>query len=181
MLIRSIISTSLAALALAVTSAPAAAQQAPAQTQAQSARPDWVGRFDDQLMRMLMQDLRASWTVEQSAEGLTTYRASAEGGINFVAVPRSCEDQNGCVGLVVIALFNDVNVNNAARLDAFINAFNDRQPTAKVMRDPQGMVALQAYINAANGITYRNLLAQMVVFGQNITTLSRALIELENG
>lgn len=163
-------------LALAATAAPAAAQQAPQQSQA---RPDWVTQFDDQTLRYLLADLQATWTVEQGQDGSLTYRASTAGGINFVLAPRSCDAQSGCVGLLLVALFDEVNVSNAAQLDAFVNRFNDTQPTAKVMRNAQGMVALQAYVNVAYGVTYRNVQAQILVFGQNITNLSRALVQFE--
>ena len=46
------------------------------------------------------------------------------------------------------------------------------------MRNPQGVVAMQAYINASFGISYRNLQAQVLVFGDNIVDASAALGQL---
>ena len=178
MRIKNLICGLIAAFALASPLAPLSAQQA---AQPAQQRPDWVNRFDDQVMRFILADLNAQWTVEQGADGSLTYRATTQEGINFVLAPRSCDAQNVCVGLVLIALFDDLNAPNAARLDAFINQYNDLYPTSKVMRNPQGLVALQSYINAAYGVTYRNVQAQLLVFGQNITNLSRALLAFENG
>ncbi len=159
--------------------APVVAQQTSPANQAAPERPQVVSRFDEQTVRYLLEDVQANWQVERSPDGGLTYRASAPGGLNFVAAPRSCGTEVGCVGLVLVALFDDVQVDDAARLDAFINGHNDKFPTAKVMRDAQGMIALQAYINAAYGISYRNAQAQLLVFGQDISALARALAEFE--
>lgn len=169
------ISIGLAALALTFATAPAIAQQQ------QPQRPQVVTQFDDLTVRYLLADVQATYTVEQDNAGQLTYRASTEGGINFVLAPRSCTAEQGCLGLVLIAVFTDVNAPSTAALDTFINQFNDRFPTAKVMRGGQGMVALQGYINAAYGTSYRNVQAQLLVFGEDISNLSRALLELENG
>ena len=172
----SILSTILATCALAL-AAPVAAQQ----QQQQPQRPQVVTQFDDLTIRYLLADIQATYTVENDSQGQPTYRASAEGGFNFVLAPRACTPEQGCVGLVLIALFTDINAPSPAALDAFINRFNDQFPTAKVIRNGQGMVALQSYINTAYGSNYRNVQAQFLVFGENISSLSRALVALENG
>ena len=169
----SFVSTILATCALAL-SAPASAQQQPQ-------RPQVVSQFDDLTIRYLLADIQATYTVEQDAEGQATYRASAEGGFNFVLAPRACTPEQGCVGLVLIALFTDVRTPSGPALDSFINQYNDRYPTAKIMRNGQGMIALQSYINVAYGSSYRNVQAQLLVFGENISNLSRTLVAMENG
>lgn len=173
----SILSTLGATLAMALAAPLAAQQQAPQQPQ----RPQAITQFDDLTIRYLLADVQATYTVEQDNEGQRTYRASAEGGFNFVLAPRACTPETGCVGLVLIALFNDVNVPSTVSLDDFLNRYNDRYPTAKVLRNDQGMIALQGYINAAYGTSYRNVQAQFLVFGEDISNLSRALVALENG
>ncbi len=169
----SFLSTILATFALAL-SAPASAQQQPQ-------RPQAVSQFDELTIRYLLADIQATYTVEQDAEGQATYRASAEGGFNFVLAPRACTPEQGCVGLVLIALFTDVRTPSGPALDSFINQYNDRYPTAKIMRNGQGMIALQSYINVAYGSSYRNVQAQLLVFGENISNLSRTLVAMENG
>lgn len=170
----SFVSTILATCALAL-SAPASAQQQ------QPQRPQAVSQFDELTIRYLLADIQATYTVEQDAEGQATYRASAEGGFNFVLAPRACTPEQGCVGLVLIALFTDVRTPSGPALDSFINQYNDRYPTAKIMRNGQGMIALQSYINVAYGSSYRNVQAQLLVFGENISNLSRTLVAMENG
>lgn len=155
-----------------------AQQQAP-QQQAQQQRPQVVSQFDDQTVRYLLTDVQATWRVEQGADGLPVYRASAEGGLNFTLAPRACTAEGTCFGLMMIAIFNGVNVTNPAQLDPFLNRFNDANPTVKVLRSPNGTVALQGYINATYGISYRNAQAQFLQFGENIVATSRALAALE--
>lgn len=162
--------TAAAAISL---SAPASAQQA------SPPRPQAVTQFDDQTIRYLLEDVQATWQVERAADGGLNYRASAEGGINFVAAPRACDEQGQCLGLVLVAVYTGIQVNDPARLDAFVNQYNDQYPTAKVMRNAQGVVALQAYVNAAFGTSYRNVQAQLLVFGQDISNLARALTAFE--
>lgn len=171
----SFVSTFLATCALAL-SAPASAQQ-----QQQPQRPQAISQFDELTIRYLLADIQATYTVEQDSEGQATYRASAEGGFNFVLAPRACTQEQGCVGLVLIALFTDVRTPSGPALDSFINQYNDRYPTAKIMRNGQGMIALQSYINVAYGSSYRNVQAQLLVFGENISNLSRTLVAMENG
>ena len=168
----------LAALASLASPIPLAAQQ---QTPQQPQAPQVVTRFDDQTLRFLLQDIQATWRYEQVSDGSTVYRASAEGDINFTLAPRACSPEGGCTGLMVIALFQGVNAPSAAQLDAFINQFNDLHPTAKVLRSPEGTVALQTYVNAAYGVSYRNVQEQFLVFGQNISILSQALTRFEQG
>lgn len=162
------------AMAIGSAAVPLSAQQQPPQ------RPEAVNRFDEQTIRFLLTDVQATWTVEQNADGTVNYRASAEGGINFVMAPRACDAEAGCVGLVLIAVFTGINARDPAQLDTFVHRFNDTYPTAKVIRNPDGVLALQAYINAARGISYGNAQAQLLVFGQDISNLSRALTQFES-
>ena len=167
-----------AILGLAAASVPATltAQQAPSQP-----RPQMVQRFDHQTVRSLLDAVEVEWKIDQDASGNLTYRASAESGATFVAIPQSCETDAGCLGLVLVAAFEGIKVANPGRLDAFVHRFNDSFPTAKVVRSGPGTVTLHAYINAAYGTTFQNAQAQMLVFGQDIANLSRALVALETG
>lgn len=167
------ISTLLATMALAITGMPAVAQQQ------QPQRPQVVSQFDDTMVRYLLADVQATYRTEQASDGSSVYRASAEGGINFTLAQRSCAPETGCLGLMLIAIFTDVPIRDPARFDAFVHAFNDQNPTAKMIRSPDGVVAIQSYINAAYGISYRNAQVQFVVFGQNIVQASRALAAFE--
>lgn len=175
MRITSVLSSVFASLALAIALSPVAGQQPTQQPQ----RPGVVSQFDDTMIRYLLADIRATHRVERASDGSTVYRASAEGQINFTLAPQACSQETGCRGLMLIAIFNDLRAPDPTRLDAFVNSFNDRNPTAKLIRGPNGIVALQAYINASFGISYRNAQAQMLVFGENIVQTSRALAAFE--
>lgn len=170
------LSTVLATLMLAAVGVPASAQQAQ-----QPQRPQFVTQFDDTTIRYLLADIQATYQVEQASDGSNVYRATAEGQINFTLAQRACATETGCPGLMLIALFTNLQVSDATRLDAFIHQFNDQNPTAKLIRGPRNVVALQAYINASYGITYRNAQSQLLVFGENIVTTSRALANFERG
>lgn len=169
------LSTVLAALVLSL---PLSAQQQPAQQQ-QAARPQVVTQFDNQTIAYLLADMRASAQVMQDPNGGVTYRAVTEDGINLTLAPRACNDQGVCTALMMVVVFDGLNVRNYAQLDALINQYNDRNPTAKVLRSPQGVVALQGYIDAAYGISYRNAQAQMLQFGQDLAAVGRALVAFE--
>jgi hypothetical protein len=123
----------------------------------------------------LLLDVQATWQVEQPQGGLPNYRASAEGGISFTVSPRACSPEQGCLGLLLIAVFTGVDASNLLALDGYINTINDRSPTAKVFRTDEGVVLLQAYINSAYGISYANAQAQILVFGQDINMMREAL------
>lgn len=175
MRIISTLSTVLASVALAAVGMPTAAQQQAQQPQ----RPQVVAQFDDTMVRYLLADISATYQVEQLTDGSYVYRATAEGEINFTLAPRACTPEAGCRGLMLIAIFTDLRSPNLTQLDAFVNSFNDRNPTAKLIRGPDGTVALQAYINASFGISYLNAQAQFLVFGENIVATSRALAAFE--
>lgn len=170
-----IILSALVAFVVASLPVAATAQQQPVQQ-----RPQMVQRFDHQTVRSLLDGVEVAWRIDQDANGDLTYRATAQSGVSFVAAPRSCTTEQGCIGLVLVSVFDGVNVTDLARFDAFVHQFNDRFPTAKVVRNGPQTVTLQAYINAAYGISYQNAQAQMLTFGQDITNLSRALTAFEN-
>ena len=174
MRIASIIPIGLAAITLGAAPHPVAAQQ-------QIQRPQVVTQFDDQTVRFLLADIAATWRVEQGVGGATVYRVNAEGELNFTLAPRACSPEGVCTGLMMVAIFSGVDASDPARLDGFINRFNDTNPTAKLIRDQRGVVAIQAYINTAYGISFSNAQAQFLEFGQNIVLASRALGEFQNG
>lgn len=176
MRILQMISMGIASLSLAAGAAPVFAQE-----QEQPPRPQVVGQFNEQVVTALLQDVRATWTVEQGADGNINYRANAEGGINFTLAPRACSEETGCLGMMMIAIFTGVNPPSTVQLDAFLNDFNDSSATAKVFRNEEGIVVLQGYINASYNISYRNAQTQLLIFGQDIVALSRALALLEQG
>jgi len=160
---------------------PAAQQPAQQPAAQQPERPQAINRFDDGIVRMLLTDVGTSVEVLPGAENtVTRYRASTNDGVNFVVFPAACAQETGCVGLITVAIFDGLEVSDAASLDAFLHRFNDANPTAKVFRSPQGSVVLQSYINAANIITYRNAQSQLLVFGRDIVRTSRALLAFQN-
>lgn len=167
------ISIGIASLALTAGAAPALAQEQ------QPPRPQVVGQFDSATVTALLQDVQSTWAVDQDADGNTNYRANAEGGINFTLAPRACSEETGCLGMMMIAIFTGLNPPSTAQLDAFLNDFNDSSATAKVFRNEQGIVVLQGYVNASYGISYRNAQTQLLIFGQDIVALSRALAAFE--
>lgn len=167
--------TAFAGFALAVGSIPVHAQQQAQQPQ----RPQVVNQFDDTMVRYLLADIQANYQVEQASDGSYVYRASAEGDMNFTLAPRACTPEAGCLGLMMIAIFTGLQVSNSAQFETMLHNFNDRNPTAKLIRGPNGIVALQAYMNSAYGISYRNAQSQLLVFGQNIVKTSQALAAFE--
>lgn len=178
------IPAALVALALLAGTPLAAQEQAAptaAQQQQQPQRPQAVNRFEDITIRTLLQDVGTTVQVLPGENTVTRYRASTENGISFTAFPASCSEEAGCVGLVLVAIFGEVEVPAGQSLDTFLHRFNDANPTAKVFRGPQGNVVLQAYINAANVISYANAQSQLLVFGQDIVRTSRALNAFQNG
>ena len=154
---------------------PAHAQE---QRLPEEARPQVVTQFDELTIRFLLQDIQARWELEQGPDGQRIYRASAEDGLNFSMVQSDCTAEGFCTSLMLIAIYNGTEGISPQSLDLFINAYNDSNPSAKLMRNPQGVVAMQAYINASFGISYRNLQAQVLVFGDNIVDASAALGQL---
>lgn len=153
-------------------------QAAPQAQQPQQVR--LISRFDDSTIARLLLDVQATWRTEPSPEGLTNYRASAEGGLSFTLAPRACSAEQGCTGLMMLAIFTGVETQSAAQLDAILNELNDQIPTAKLLRGGDGIVIIQAYINASFGITYTNARAQLLVFGQDIVAVRQALATLQS-
>lgn len=157
--------------AMVFASAPAAAQT----------QPQVVSDFSDATIARLLLDVQANWQVEAGANSRSIYRASAEGGIVFTAIPRACDAQKTCRSLTVLTPFTRNDRRNLASLDAFISAFNDQNPSAKVYRINDGTVVLQSYLNAAGGISTANARAQLLVFGQNIVKLRSGLEKFAEG
>ncbi|MEL7197342.1 MAG: hypothetical protein AAGL10_03415 [Pseudomonadota bacterium] len=147
--------------------------------QAQSAPPIIV-QFDDATIARLLLAVEANWQTQAGAEGRVVYRANAQGGINFTLVPRACSEEQGCLALVVLANFTGVQVENASVLDNFVHRFNDANPSAKVYRIGENGIVLQAYINSAQGISFANAQAQLLVFGQDLIVLREELTALSS-
>lgn len=172
------------ATAVATATAPLAAQEqageAAAPASQQPERPQAINRFDPAIIQMLLQDLGTRVQLDQGQDGVTRYRASADGGINFTAFPAACSDETGCVGLITVAIYSGLEIPADASLDDFLNRFNDANPSAKVFRTPANEVVIQSYINAANVITYRNALSQLLVFGRDVLRARQSLAEFQN-
>jgi len=162
---------------LALGAAPLAAQNEGSQRQA--AAPQMVTQFDAATVSRLLLDVSATWQTEPSVDGHTNYRASAAGGLNFTVSPRACSEQYGCLGLMMLAVYTDVSAPNMAALDTFLNQLNDTSTSVKVFRNAGGIIVLQAYINAAGGITYRNAQSELLIFGQDIVAVSQAIAQFE--
>lgn len=150
----------------------------PAQAQNQQ---QVVTQFNDSTISRLLLDVQATWDIEAGAEGQKVYRASADGGIAFTLSPRACNDDGGCVGLLLIAVFTRNDQRSLAELDQLLNRYNDMNPNGKVYRTNEGVVVLQGYMNAAYGISYSNAQSQLLVFGQEITKLRQVLTAFGEG
>ncbi|MEP3051532.1 MAG: YbjN domain-containing protein [Erythrobacter sp.] len=140
-----------------------------------------VTQFDDSTISRLLLDVQTTWQIEPGPDGVSIYRASADGGIAFTALPRACAPEQGCRALAMIAQFTRTDGRPLAELDNFLNTFNDRVPAGKVYRMNDGTVVLQGYINAAFGISYANAQAQLLVYGQNIQALRAGLEAFSEG
>ncbi len=151
---------------VASTGVPAAAQQIlPPVTQ-----------FDDATVSRLLLDGQATWRIEGGPDGRAVYRVSAQDGINFTVQPQACTADQGCASLLVIATFPARDGVDLLKLDRLLSRFNDVNATAKVYRTSDGTVLLQAYINAAFGISYANAQAQLLIFGRNLQALRAELM-----
>ena len=157
-------------MAVALTGAGAAAQQPPVA----------VTQFDDSTVSRLLLDGQTTWRIEGGPDGRAVYRVSAQDGINFTVQPQACTAEQGCTGLLVIATFAADNGTDMSTLDTLLNRFNDVNTTAKVYRTSEGAVLLQAYINAAFGISYPNAQAQLLIFGRNVQALRAELTALKS-
>lgn len=151
---------------------------APAKAQNQS---QVVTQFDDATISRLLLDVQATWRIDAGAQGRSVYRASADGGIAFTLSPGGCGAETGCTGIVLIATFARNDARSLTELDQLLNFYNDANPTAKVYRTGDGVVILQSYVNAVNGVSYANARAQMLVFGQEIGKLRQTLTAFSEG
>ena len=141
-------------------------------------KPVVVSRFDTPTISHLLRDVQTTWTVEQAPDGQAIYRVRADGGVAFTATPRACNPETRCVGLLLIAVFTRGDGRTLAELDNFLSNYNDNNPNGKVYRVQDGKaVVLQGYINAANGISYANAQAQLLVFGQELAKIRSQLTE----
>lgn len=134
-----------------------------------------IARFDDSTISRLLLDVEAQFQIEPGAEGVNVYRARAGEGIAFTVSPRACSEQNGCAGLLLIAVFTLDPGSVPEDLDQQLHRYNDVNPNAKVYRAESNVLVLQGYINSAFGISYRNAQAQLLVFGQEIGKLRDTL------
>lgn len=140
-----------------------------------------VAQFSDSTISRLLLDVQADFTIEAGADGQKVFRAQAEGGIAFTLSPRACSAENGCVGLLMIAVFTRSDGRSLSELDALLNRYNDLNPNGKVYRMEDGTVVLQGYVNSAFGISYANAQAQILVFGREITQVREALTVFAGG
>ena len=169
-------------LTLALAATALAAGTAQAQTQAPSSGPSpVVSQFNSSTIARLLLNVQADFDVEAGANGQTVYRASADGGLAFTLAPRACAPETGCVGLLMIAVFTRSDSRSQAELDTLLNTYNDLNPSGKAYRVADGTVVLQGYINAAYGISYGTAQAQLLVFGQEIVKLRKALEDFGEG
>lgn len=150
----------------------------PAQAQNE---PQVVTQFNDTTISRLLLDVQASFDIEAGPDGQKVYRANADGGIAFTLSPRACSAQNGCAGLLQMAVFTRSDGRSLAEIDEFINHYNDRNPNGKVYRMEDGTVVLQGYTNAIYGISYANAQAQLLLFGQEIAKLRSELTAFSEG
>ncbi len=150
----------------------------PTQVAAQSTS-QVVAQFDDATIARLLLAVEATWRTEPGPHGRSLYRASADGGINFTLLPQACSVEQGCVALLVLANFTGVETESTKVMDTFLHRFNDAYPSAKVYRVSDDGVVLQAYFNAAQGISFANAQAQLLVFGQNLVQLRSELTALQ--
>jgi hypothetical protein len=151
--------------------APAAAQN----------QPQVVARFNDATISRLLLDVQANFNIEAGPEGSKVYRAQAEGGIAFTLSPRACSAENGCVGLLLIAVFSGADTSRLGELDRVLNRYNDLNPSGKVYRTDEGIVVLQGYINAVYGISYPNAQTQLLLFGEEIVKVRDTLNAFSEG
>ncbi|MEL7190321.1 MAG: YbjN domain-containing protein [Pseudomonadota bacterium] len=142
--------------------------------------PQVVAQFDDATIARLLLAVQATWRTETGPDGRALYRASAEGGISFTLLPQACGEEQGCRALLVLANFTGVEADNVSTLDNFLHRFNDAYPSAKVYRVGENGVVLQAYLNAAQGISFANAQAQLLVFGQDLVVLRNELTALSS-
>lgn len=154
-----------AALAATLTAAPAQAQS----------QQQVVTQFNDATISRLLLDVQTNFNIEAGPEGQKIFRAQAEGGVAFTVSPRACSAENGCVGLLLIAVFTRSDGRSLSDLDALLNRYNDLNPNGKVYRMQDGTVVLQGYVNAAFGVSYSNAQAQLLVFGGEIGKVRDAL------
>lgn len=150
----------------------------PAQAQAQQ---QVVTQFNDATVSRLLLDVQTNFNIEAGPNGEKVFRAQADGGIAFTVSPRACSPENGCAGLLMIAVFTRSDSRNLGELDALLNRYNDLNPNGKVYRMDDGMVVLQGYINAAYGVSYANAQAQLLVFGQEIGKVRDTLTAFGEG
>ncbi len=150
----------------------------PAQAQNQ---PQVVTQFNDSTISRLLLDVQANFNIEAGPGGEKVFRATAGQSTAFTVSPRSCSADAGCVGLLLIATFTRSDTRSLAELDTLLNRHNDLNSNAKIYRLPDGTVVLQSYINAAQGISYANAQAQVLVFGREIGKARDALTEFSEG
>ena len=134
-----------------------------------------VSEFEDSTVSRLLRDVGADFSVEAGIEGQKIYRARAPDGMVFSLAPRACSSQDGCVGLLLIAVFTRSDRRSIVELDDVLNRYNDLNPNGKVYRMKDGTVVLQGYINAVHGISHANAQAQLLVFGQEVAKVREAL------
>ncbi len=158
----------------------ACAAQVHAQGQTRQVPPA-ITQFDDATISRLLLDGQTTWRVESGPDGRPVYRVSAQGGLNFTVQPQVCAPDQGCTGLLVIATFPPAAPLKLDVLDTLLRRFNDTIATAKVYRTDDGTVLLQAYVNAAFGISYANAQAHLLVFDRNVQTLRSDLSSLNSG
>ena len=132
---------------------------------AQAPQQQAVTQFNDATISRLLLDVQTNFNIEAGPSGQKVFRASADGGLAFTVSPRACSEEQGCTGLMLIAVFTRNDSRNLGELDALLHRYNDLNPSAKVYRMENGTVVLQSYINAAFGISYANARAQLLARG----------------
>ncbi len=105
-------------------------------------------------------------TVEDAGRSGDTqlYRVTYASGLMSIMYFRACEN-NLCLGLVMTAKFQEPQDSGAAKTDATIRAFSDAHPEIKTFRSADDAPIAQGYIIVDEGVTLKNLVVQMTVFG----------------
>lgn len=158
----------IAAIAAACLSVPATAQEFKSEQILTSLR--------EPALAASLKEAGATWTKSKGTDGTDYYAISFANGIKASAYFTVCKPE-GCMGMTLVADFDQPKGKTTAEVDALINKFNMTHSAGKVMRGDNGAVKAQAYVVADHGIAMGNFQLQILIFSSICEKLSAALYE----
>jgi len=135
-----------------------------------------VTSFREPALAAALKQSEATWTKTKGSDGTDYYNITFANGITATGYFTVCKPE-GCMGLTLVADFDEPERKSVAEVDVLLNKFNQAHAAGKVMRGEKGQVQAQAYVIADHGVAMGNLQLHILIFASLCEKLAGVLYE----